>query len=36
MKVLLSRLKLRANMLEHATVVAMILLSVHQLSASDS
>ena len=34
MKVLLSRLKLRTNMLEHTTVVAMILLSNYQLSAS--
>src|SRR5258708_17722787 len=34
MKVLLSRLKLRTNMLAHTTVMAMILLSSHQFSAS--
>ena len=34
MKILLSRLKLRTNMLEHTTVMAISLLSSHQLSAS--
>jgi UDP-2,3-diacylglucosamine pyrophosphatase LpxH len=34
MKILLSRLKHRTNLLEHTTVMAMILLSSHQLSVS--